>query len=542
MACATFAALAIGHLNLVSVAFAVLFIGLGVDFGIHFVMRVQELLRGDAAPADAIEDAGRSVGASLVICAGTTSLAFFAFVPTDFLGVAELGLIAGAGMLISLVMNLTLLPALLAFGGTAPGRRFGEGPPRVRAGARRAVVLVAVGAAVAAIPFLPRLRFDTNPLGVRDPAAESVQAFEALLAEGQAFPWNLNALLPDAAAAERTAEALRGEATVDQAIWLGDFVPTGQDEKLLLIEDAAFMMGPALDVTPAPPPTAAEERASLAALRERAAASGGVEARHLADTLGTLLDAGEAGLAALRGVWVDPMRRDLDFVRTLLAASPLAVDDLPETIRAQRIAPDGRYRVEVFPAEDLSDARALAAFVDAVARAAPDAFGEGLVIHESGKIVVDAFQRALLIAACGVLLLLALLWRNAVDTALVAVPIALAALLCAAGTALLGIPLNYANVIVIPLLVGMGVDSGIHMVHRLRYGGDADGLLRTSTARAVVLSALTTLASFGTLAFTPHRGMASLGQLLALGIAMILIANLAVLPALARWWGRAESG
>ncbi len=113
---AVFAALAVGHLNMVSVAFAVLFIGLGVDFAIHFGLRVQELRAGGRAPQDALRAAARDVGSSLVLCALTTSLGFFVFVPTDFLGVAELGLISGAGILIALLLTLLLLfpPALSA--------------------------------------------------------------------------------------------------------------------------------------------------------------------------------------------------------------------------------------------------------------------------------------------------------------------------------------------------------------------------------------------------------------------------------------------
>jgi hypothetical protein len=173
----------------------------------------------------------------------------------------------------------------------------------------------------------------------------------------------------------------------------------------------------------------------------------------------------------------------------------------------------------------VSDVRALA----------PGTYGEALVIHEVGSTVVQAFRQALGLAALLIFALIAVLWRDPWDTALAIVPIGLAALFTVAGTVVLAMPFNFANVIVLPLLMGMGVDSGIHLIHRVRSGPlPGGGLLRTSTSRAVLLSALTTLASFGVLGISTHLGMRSLGHLLTLGIAAILICNLLVLTALVR--------
>jgi predicted RND superfamily exporter protein len=196
---------------------------------------------------------------------------------------------------------------------------------------------------------------------------------------------------------------------------------------------------------------------------------------------------------------------------------------------------DGRMRIEVFPEENLNDQLALEEYVAAVQSVDADAFGEGLLIIESGRVVIQALQQALLTAGIVIILILAVLWRSLLDAALVAAPLVLATILTVACAIVLGISFNFANVIIIPLLLGMGIDSGIHMVHRVRAGELPDGnLLRTGTARAVLLSALTTMASFGTLAFSSHAGIASLGQLLTLGIALVLLCNLVVLPSLVR--------
>ena len=220
----------------------------------------------------------------------------------------------------------------------------------------------------------------------------------------------------------------------------------------------------------------------------------------------------------------------------------IRLETLPEEIRSQWIAADGRERIELFPSEDLGEVVALERYVSDVQAVSPQAYGEGLVIYEVGRTVVRAFQQALSLGALLIFTLIVSLWRNLRDTALAVVPIALAALLTVAGTVVLAMPFNFANVIVIPLLVGMGVDSGIHLIHRFRSGPLRGGdLLHTSTSRAVLLSALTTLASFGALGFSTHRGMASLGRLLALGIGLLLISNLVVLTALVRLLERRRS-
>ena len=246
----------------------------------------------------------------------------------------------------------------------------------------------------------------------------------------------------------------------------------------------------------------------------------------------------ESALLALDRALTDSLPEQLRLLREALRAGPVALETLPSEIRNSWIATDGSVRVEVYPVGDLNDNERLVRYVEEVLGVAPDAFGEGLVILESGRVVVRSLQQALAVAAVGIVLLLLLLWRNIRDAALAAFPLALAALFTAAATVWFGVPLNFANVIVIHLLLGIGVDSSIHLVHRLRSSEVPSGnLLRTSTARAVLLSALTTAASFGTLALSTHPGLASLGRLLTLGLGTVLLANLVVLPAIAAVWG-----
>jgi len=545
--CAAFAGLAIGHLNLVSVAFAVLFIGLSIDFGIHWLLRYRELTREGRARDEALIEVGHSVGGSLVMCALTTAIGFFAFVPSDFVGVAELGLIAGVGMFISLFANLTLLPALLMLGvEPGPSQKAPPAPPeRGRSFAERhatPVLVVAALLAAAGCALVPQVYFDLNPLRVRDPNAESVQAFDDLLGAGHAFPWNLNVLAPSPEAAQALRKKLDALPSVASTLTVEDWIPDEQAEKLTLLEDAALVLAPALDPPVREvPPGDAEVFAALRGLEtraeQRAEAGAGEPARELAKSLAHFEERAatdpRAALETLHAVLVEPLAAELQRLREVLRGGAVTTGSLPASIVSQRLGRDGRVRIEVFPAEDLNDNAALERFVREVRSVEPRAFGEGVVVYESGRVVVRAFRTALVLAAGAIALLLFALWRSPVDLLIVGFPIGLAALWTAASTVLFGVPLNFANIIAIPLLLGMGVDTGIHLVHRYRYEGGASNLLGTSTARAVVFSALTTLASFGTLAFTPHRGMASLGQLLAIGLALIVLCNLFVLPSLA---------
>jgi len=552
---AGFTTVAIGHLNLISVSFAVLFIGLGIDFGIHVCVRYRELLRHGHEHALALVESARDVGSSLCLCAATTAIGFFAFVPTDFVGVAELGLISGAGMFVSLFCTLTLLPALLSLWPLPAGRVeggvvewSGSGLAGLPVRYPRAVRLAALVLGVGAIVLLPQARFDHNPLNVRDPSTESVRTFNELLETGGTSPWSLNAVAPDLASAERLAGRLRELPTVERVMTVADFVPANQARKLDIIEDVALFLGPATRAgEPEGRPSASEQVEALRGLRReiRKLLAGDPPAElvpvarrlevHLDRYLARLGSASDPrpSLRELEESVVGTLSEQLRMLEAALTAGHVTLEKLPEALLQRMVAQDGRVRVQVFPSEDLGDAAALAAFVDSVREVAPGVTGSAIEVLESGRAVVKALRQAMLAAVVVITVMLLLLWRRLTDTALVLIPLALAAALTVAAAVLAGIPFNFADVIVLPLLLGIGVDSGIHLVHRARISGGADtNLLATSTARAVLFSALTTIAGFGSLGLATHLGLQTLGRLLTLGVAFTLLCNLVVLPAL----------
>ncbi len=565
---AGFATVAVGHINVVSVCFAILVIGLGIDFGIHFTMRYAELVRGGGEHAAALDETVRSVGGSLVLCAGTTAMAFFVFVPTDFKAVGELGIIAGAGMVLSLLATLTVLPALLtAWQGRDPGEPW-QGAfwfervvitasahyPRV---VRISAACLAVLATASLLTARP-VRFDHNVANMRDPGAESVQTFDELLTESDTSPWTIDLMAPSLDEAMTLAGRLRGLDVVERAVTLADYVPEQQDEKLEVLAEMGYFV-------PEPPAEGPEPRRvpldeqmiALAALQSAMRAPWLAEgdparaesAERAAASLGRFLarletierkEEKEEQLAAFERSLIGALPEQMRQLWGALDPDVFGLDALPHDLAARMVSGEGRARVEVLPREDLADNETHARFVDTVRGVAPGATGSAVTILEFARAVVRSFQQALASAIVAIAVLLWLLWRRLSDMLLVVAPLALATLLTTATAGLFDVPFNFANIVVIPLLLGIGVDSGIHLVHRHRVTieriGHADlperELLETSTAQAVFFSALTTMASFGTMAFASHVGFATLGQLLLVGVAFTLLSNLVVLPAL----------
>ncbi len=554
---AGFTAAAIGHLNLISVCFAVLFIGLGVDFGIHMCIRYREALGSGIGHSAALRDTARDVGSSIFLCALTTAIGFFAFVPTDFVGVAELGLISGTGMFISLFCTMTLLPALLSLRPIPAGRAYSPAAPWSNTSLAnlplrhpRAIRGTALVMGIGAVLLLPKARFDNNPLNVRDPSSESVRTFNELLEKGASSPWSLNAVAPSIESAQLLAERLEALEVVERVVTVSDYVPTDQESKLGIIEDVAMFVAPPPGPDGVvPPPSLDEQLASLTdlhrELRRLQTADGQSEMAASASRLRPVLERylrmlqsspdPAREIEALQTSMLGTLPEQLRILDAALSAGHVTLEKLPDTILERMITADGRVRLQILPSQDLKDHAALAAFVDGVKAITPEVAGSASEILESGRAVVRALTQAMLSAFVVITLFLLVLWRRIDDTALVLIPLLLASALTVAAAVLADIPFNFADVIVLPLLLGIGVDSGIHLVHRVRSIADADAsLLGTSTARAVTYSALTTIASFGSLGLATHLGLATLGRLLTIGVGFTLACNLIVLPALIR--------
>jgi hopanoid biosynthesis associated RND transporter like protein HpnN len=549
---AGYATLAVGRLNPASIAFAVLFIGLGVDFMIHLGMMVVAALRSGSDVPSALMSAARETGSALVLCALSTAIGFLAFLPTDYRGVSELGVISAGGMIVILTLTLTLFPVLVD--------TFINEASLARLRARRPVTVpfseprhplgtvgVAVAVGLGGAALLPSLDLETNVVALRNPETESVETFLELLDSTTGTPWYLDMLAPDLETADSLAEQVRELETVRLAITLSDYVPEDQDEKLELLEDTAMILDLPADTTPRELPDAetqiealrslvsALDPDGLATVPSGLATSGSRLRAELVEFLGTV-DGDpdpEAAIEALDARLIAPLAGQFDRLRQNLEVGAISREILPDALVERMLADDGRARVQVFPSRDLGERDAMIEFVESVRPIWPDITGLPVNLVASSYVTWDSLREALLWAVAVIFGLLVMLWRRIVDAGLAVMPLVLAVVLTAAVSALAGWTLNFINVCVLPLLVGIGVDSGVHMVHRSKQLPPEGGvLLESTTAQAVFFSALTTLASFGTLVISDHVGIASLGRLLVVGMLFTLAGNLVVLPAL----------
>ena len=558
---AAFATLALGQLNLISVAFSVMYIGIGADYAIYLCLRYRELSLHSKSHQNALKRAVRHVGGSLEIGTVTTAIGFFCFIPTSYRGVAELGIISGAGMFISLFVTLLILPAFLGLrrpvgvrplhaskpGYFSKGLSWLLGLPIRHA---KWVLMISGVLGLLAAGELQYAHFDKNPLNLQDPSAESVTTFRELLKDSRNSPWSLVTMAQSEEASEAIKQQLKLLPVVGKVLSLKDFIPDEQEAKLELIDQLALTLGPALgDEQPKPSPTTEEALFSLRSfsavlsqdLAEHPDRSSARDGFALNVEVARLIKYIQELEGPQRTIAVDKTSQmllgqlspQLQQLKDVLKAHPVSLDDLPKDFKERWISPDGLYRVEIQPKEDLHDPEAMERFVSEVRAVAPHATGVPVLFIESSNAVVTAFLQAFAYAIIAITLILYLTMAHKIDVLLVLAPLLLASLLTGALMALAGVHFNFANIIALPLVFGMGVDNCIHMVHRYRTAPPRDGiLLHTSTALAVVLSALTNISGFGNLSISPHKGMASMGVMLTIGILSTLICSMIVLPAL----------
>ncbi|MBP2428030.1 hopanoid biosynthesis associated RND transporter like protein HpnN [Bradyrhizobium elkanii] len=533
----------VGSLNLLSIAFAVLFIGLGVDFGIQFSVRYRsERFKNDNLTL-ALENAARRSAVPLSLAAMATAAGFLCFLPTDYKGISELGKIAGAGMLVAFVTSITVLPALLDLL-NPPGEKEPVGyaflaPLDLFLEKHRVPIIVGtLLVTVAGLPLLHYMKFDFNPINLRNSKVESIATFLDLRKDPNTGANAINVMTRSEADAKKIEAKLEKLPEVSRVMSLDSFVPDDQPAKLKLIGQAARTLGPALNpdsVDPAPSDQENVEslKSSVDSLRKTAGdgkGPGAVAARRLADALQKLAGSNQATRDKAQDVFVAPMKIVFDQLRNTLQAQTVTLQNLPPELVDSWKTKDGLMRVEVEPKGDPNDNDNLRRFADAVLAAEPTAIGGPVSILKSGDVIVKAFIHAGILALVTIGLLLWLTLRRVVDVLMTLVPLLVAGIVTLEICVLIGLPLNFANIVALPLLLGVGVAFKIYYVTAWRQG--RTNLLQSSLTRAIFFSALTTATAFGSLWLSSHPGTASMGKLLALSLVTTLAAVLLFQPAL----------
>jgi uncharacterized protein len=519
----------VGTLNLISVYFAVLFVGLGVDFGIQFSVRYRAERHEINNLGEALLETGRRAGAPLTLAALATAAGFLSFTPTDYKGVSELGLIAGVGMLIAFLTSITLLPALLhlvkppseprhlGYTYLAPVDRFLERH-------RMPILIATLAVVVGGLPLLYWLQFDFNPMNLRSKTAESVATYLELKNDPESGANDVGILAPSLAQADQIAVKLRALPQVSRVTTLSTFIPDHQDVKLKAIQDTAKALDAALNPKAPASPTSDAQTISMInstvdALNRLAGdgtGAGAVAARRLSAAMTALAKADPATRQKADIAFVQPLKTTLDELRLLLKAQPVTRNNLPPELTHDWITSDGQARVDVAPSGDSNDNDVLRAFARAVQTVAPEATEGPISILEARRTVVTAFLEAGAWALFSIAIILWITLRRIGDVLLTLVPLLVAGVVTLEICVLIDLPLNFANIIALPLLLGVGVAFKIYYIMAWREG--QTNLLQSVLTRAVTFSACTTATAFGSLWFSSHPGTSSMGKLLAISL------------------------
>jgi hopanoid biosynthesis associated RND transporter like protein HpnN len=549
-----FAAIAIGSLNMISIAFSVLYVGLAADFAIHFYYTYIEESSKDAQ-VKAVEKAAEHNIAPLSLCAFTTSIGFLAFIPTAYKGVAELGLIAGVGMIVGLLSSFTILPAVISI---FPGVPLYQEQRNIRKknnprldGSKKLFLIGVTLISLGGLHIAKQATFDVNPINLNNPDAESVTTLLELSSDGEVTMDIINFIVPDKQKAQNLVAALIKLPEVKEVKTMQDFIPDDQNEKLKIIENMMWSLGGDIEInSPANDSSMLEDNIdrNLETIAEISNPTFQVLA--FSETLNRLKQANihlddEGKKKFYRQLDSHVMRYFPALIAQInsgIEAEKISLQSLPKTLKERWVSNDGSYRLEIIPENGLGTSEEMGQFIKKVREVVgQNATGVPIINAEASQAVIKSFIQAFLFAIVIVTSVVWLSTRSIRQLLIVMTPLVVGCVCTVATLVALNMSFNFANIIALPLLIGISVDSTLHVLYRYkRMQQKNENFLQTGTAKAVFLSALTTGASFGNLAFSPHAGTASMGVLLSIGLVVNLICSLILLPLLLNYFMEAR--
>jgi len=552
----------VGHLNILTITFAPILIGLAIDFGIHLISRYEEEIRHGKSEAEALEKALVYTGLGITTGCLTTAGAFLAMFVTNFKGIQEMGIICGGGLLLSLVPMMTMLPALLLTGrqniidhalGVALERR--ERIERLWLGRPRMVLAITIAASLAAAYAARTVYFDYNLLNMQSkglPAVEYEQVLINSANKSVLFGASLADSFHEALILERRFRALPSVASADLGGIdnLSTYLTEDQTGKLALVKQirqvARAIPLPPPDAPPANPRELSRQLWTLYGFLTLAVASVQDEDPQLRARLISLRDAVSelraqmlafesnyvsTQLTAFQQALFRDLRSTFEAMQNQDAESRLTASDLPETLRKRFLGVSGKYLVQVYPRKDVWQRENQREFVHELRQVDENVTGTPVQLLEYTTLLKNSYERAALYSLIAISLLVFIHFRSLRSVALALLPVGMGTLWMTGLMGLLGIPFNPANIMTLPLVIGVGVTNGIHILNRYAEEG-RPSILAKSTGKAVLVSGLTTIAGFGSLILAKHQGISSLGLVMAVGTATCMFAGLTVLPAI----------
>jgi hypothetical protein len=567
-----FTTLVVGHLNILTITFVPILIGLAIDFGAHLVSRYEEELWRGRTEFQALEKAMVFTGMGIFTGALTTAGAFFAMAFTDFRGIQEMGIICGGGMLVCLVPMMTLLPVLLLRGrqnildhqlGPALEQQEAlDESQRARIEnlwLRRPVVTLALAAIISACALAPaqRVGFDYNLLHMQSAGLPAV-IFQDKLIQSSSKSVLFGAVVAESAEQARTLEAaLTRLPSVGSVETMSLYLTEDQSAKLAIMREvtnlAAYIRFPELDAAPVNLPELSRSFFALHGYLTLAAPEVAAEDRELHGRLVSLRAALEQLLWQVRtspGAEVveklggyqralfGDVHRTFEAIRNQDASDRLQERDLPPALRDRFIGVSGKHLLQVYPKKDVWGRENQEQFVRELRRVDPKVTGTPVQLLEYVTLLKQSFEKAAVYSLIAIAILVFIHFRRISCVILSLIPVGVGALWTLGVMGWHELPFNPANIMTLPLVVGIGVTNGIHILNRFAEEAHPSILAR-STGKAVVVSGLTTIAGFGSLILAEHRGIRSLGYVMATGTATCMVVGLTLLPAILNLLGRA---
>jgi hopanoid biosynthesis associated RND transporter like protein HpnN len=543
-----FTALAIGHLNLLSAVFTSILAGIGINFPIHLMARYDEARGAGRITRESIELSVVNTGAGVVASACIMALAFLMPIFSDFRGIAELGIVSAAGLFLCLISAMLVFPSLLVIRDRrrpphlAPSLKLVEGEPWLqRLFARPRFTVVAVSAAsIVGLVAVRGVRFDQNLLKLQAESTEAVHFEELLLKDSGRSSWFAVSLNPTRQEAQRKAELFSKLAQVADAETIATYVPAEQSRKRAMLNALEPILAGLQVPRPGPPSDPALLRRELAALNFKLASARDSDpsgaAAHTAQLTAqaiTRLDSDARAFVQFEKAAAHAFALKLEQFKGMLDPSEITIENLPAELRNHFVGRSGIYLVQIYPRGDVWEDLPLANFIGALRSIDSDVTGAPVQAYSIATVMRRGYERAALLALIAVFVFVFVDFRNLRDAVLATVPLLFGGIWLLETMGWLGWEFNLANLFAVPIIIGTGVDNGVNMLYRWREERDKSRLiLTTAVGKSVTIASLTTIAGFAALIPATHRGIASLGWVLSLGVLFILIATLVVLPAI----------
>lgn len=551
--------LVIGYLNLLSTVFAVILVGAGIEFGLQIVSRYREELETSKNPTYAVSVCVTKTGRGNITAALTTAAAFFTALFTDFKALNELGFIAGFGILFCLLSLLIVLPTMMYLRDRNKDQTKLntkllldlKGIDHLYRKPKLILVILTI-LTIAGLPGLKKLHFDHNLLNLQAEGLESVEYEKIIIDKSDESTWYAISITRTPLEARRIANQMKDKVSVGKVETYETIVPSEQKEKMILIAELEQSFKEATFIEPS---TALNKNRmlhnlkilmqNLEKLTETAFSSGYVEAvneleninkrvltiyRNLQNTSPENIEA----LKEFQGIFIGEFQKGLKMLESGLSPQKIVSSDLPDSIRKRFISDKGNYATYSYPKKNIWEPQNMREFASDLRQVDPYVTGTPIEVFESSKLMQSSFQKAGIYAFLVILIIVLIDFRNPGYAVLSMIPLVFGIIWLLEVMGWAGIPFNLANFFAIPILLGVGVDNGVQIVHRYLQEGRDIKVMSKSTGAAVLLTSLTTGISFGMLILSSHRGIQSLGMIMALGALTCLIGSMILLPTILR--------